>query len=228
MFRRTREYSPNDGVALITGGASGIGRALGEELARRGFEVWLADRQDDLVEEVAETIRRAGGLAVATAMDVTDFAAWEALRDEMMGRSKRIGILFNNAGIVVGGEMLDYDVRDWDDVLDVNLRGVVYGMNREYNVADVIPDYEVLKGWAEEKGLDPDPASLAKNDQVQALIEEEVNKLSTEFKGFEKVRKIFVGDEDFTTENGMLTPTMKLKRRIVQERYGDAIESLYA
>ncbi len=105
---------------------------------------------------------------------------------------------------------------------------MVYGMNREFNTAVVVPDYEVLKGWAEEKGLDPDPASLAKNDQVRALIEEEVNRLSADFKGYEKLRKIYVGEEDFTTENGMLTPTLKLKRRIVQERYKDAIESLYA
>ncbi len=104
---------------------------------------------------------------------------------------------------------------------------MVHGVNREYNVAVVIPDYEVLKGWAEERGLDPTPASLAKNDQVRALIEEEVNRLSADFKGYERVRKLFIGDEDFTTENGMLTPTLKLKRRVVQERYGDAIESLY-
>ena len=105
---------------------------------------------------------------------------------------------------------------------------MVYGMNREFNTAIVVPDYEVLKGWAEERGLDPDPASLAKNDQVHALIEEEVARFSADFKGYEKLRKIYVGEEDFTTENGMLTPTLKLKRRIVQERYKDAIESLYA
>ena len=104
---------------------------------------------------------------------------------------------------------------------------MVHGMNREYNVAVVIPDYEALAGWARERGLDPDPASLAKNDALRSLIEEEVQRLSADFKGYEKARKIFIGDEDFTTENGMLTPTLKLKRRVVQERYADAIESLY-
>jgi len=104
---------------------------------------------------------------------------------------------------------------------------MVHGMNREYNVAVVIPDYEALEGWARERGLDPTPASLAKNDALRSLIEEEVQRLSADFKGYEKARKIFIGDEDFTTENGMLTPTLKLKRRVVQERYADAIESLY-
>lgn len=105
---------------------------------------------------------------------------------------------------------------------------MVHGMNREYNVAVVIPDYESLKSWAKERGLDPNPASLAKTKELQALMEEEVDKHSSEFKGYEKARRIFVGEEDFTTENGMLTPTLKLKRRVVQERYGEAIESLYA
>ncbi len=104
---------------------------------------------------------------------------------------------------------------------------MVYGMNREFNVAVVIPDYEALQGWAKERGLDADPASLAKSDELRALIEQEVNKFSAEFKGYERARKIFIGDEDFTTENDMLTPTLKLKRRVVQQRYGDAIESLY-
>ncbi len=104
---------------------------------------------------------------------------------------------------------------------------MVYGMNREFNVAVVIPDYEALQGWAKERGLYADPASLAKSDELRALIEQEVNKFSAEFKGYERARKIFIGDEDFTTENDMLTPTLKLKRRVVQQRYGDAIESLY-
>jgi len=104
---------------------------------------------------------------------------------------------------------------------------MVHGMNREFNVAVVIPEYEALKGWAVDKGLDPDPASLAKSHEVRKLIEQEVDRLSSEFKGYERVRKIYIGEEDFTTDNGMLTPTLKLKRRIVQQRYGDAIESLY-
>ena len=105
---------------------------------------------------------------------------------------------------------------------------MVYGMNREFNVAVVIPDYEALKGWAAAQGLDSDPASLAKSDELRALMEDEVNELSSEFKGYEKARKLFIGEEDFTTENGMLTPTLKLKRRVVLQRYNDAIESLYA
>ncbi len=63
--------------------------------------------------------------------------------------------------------------------------------------------------------------------EARALIADEIDRLSSDFKGYEKVRNFHIGQEDFTTENGMLTPTLKLKRRIVQKRYGDAIDSLY-
>ncbi|MGB8329905.1 MAG: long-chain fatty acid--CoA ligase, partial [Polyangiales bacterium] len=105
---------------------------------------------------------------------------------------------------------------------------MVDGVNREYNVALVIPDFEVLRPWAANKGLSADPAALVKSEEVRALIADEIEKLSSDFKGYEKVRNFHLGEEDFTTANGMLTPTLKLKRRVVQKRYGAAIESLYA
>ena len=104
---------------------------------------------------------------------------------------------------------------------------MVHGANREFNVALVIPDFEVLGSWAGEKGLTREPAELAKSSEVYALIEGEIDRLSADFKGYERIRNFHVGEEDFTTDNGMLTPTLKLKRRVVQKRYGDAIESLY-
>src|SRR3954449_1867115 len=93
---RTYESS----VAIITGGASGIGQAFGEELARRGTEVVLADRQIDLAEEVAAGIRVTGGKGKAVLVDVTDFAAVDRLIQETAAASGRLDYLFNNAGIV--------------------------------------------------------------------------------------------------------------------------------
>lgn len=121
-------------VALITGGASGIGRALGEELALRGVEVVLADRQLDLAEEVAAGIRKSGGRATAAALDVRSFSAFEALAKETVKRTGSIDYLFNNAGIGVGGEMSDYVLEDWDDVIDINLRGVAHGIQAVYPI----------------------------------------------------------------------------------------------
>ena len=114
-------------VAVITGGASGIGRALGEELAARGCAVVLADRQVELVHEAAAAIG-----AEAAELDVRDLDAFEALAGEVRDRHGRIDLLFNNAGIGVGGGMETYSAEDWDDVFDVNLRGVAHGVQSVY------------------------------------------------------------------------------------------------
>jgi NAD(P)-dependent dehydrogenase (short-subunit alcohol dehydrogenase family) len=118
--------------AIITGGASGIGRAIAEELARGGVDVVLADRQQDLAEEVAQGIRGTGGNATATSLDVRDFERFTKVVEETVERTGRLDYLFNNAGIGVSGEMKDYEPADWTDVLDVNLRGVVNGVQTTY------------------------------------------------------------------------------------------------
>lgn len=108
------------------------------------------------------------------------------------------------------------------------LNAMVYGDNRLFNVALVIPDMAAVKGWAEKEGLSPGtPEQLLENPRVKALIQSEVDKCSADWKGFERVRKITLSAEDFTMENGMLTPTLKLKRRVAWERYQKQIESLY-
>jgi NAD(P)-dependent dehydrogenase (short-subunit alcohol dehydrogenase family) len=119
-------------VAIVTGGASGIGRALAAELGRRGVEVVVADRQIELAEEVARAIRARGGRATASELDVRESTAFEELARDTVDRRGRIDFLFNNAGIGVGGEMRDYTLRDWEDVFDVNLRGVVHGIQAVY------------------------------------------------------------------------------------------------
>lgn len=121
-------------TALITGGASGIGRALGERLAERGVTVVLADRQTELAEEVAAGIGARGGSAWAAELDVRDRAAFVALAEEVARREGSIDLFFNNAGIAIGGEIADYDEHSWDDVLDVNLRGVGYGIDAVYPI----------------------------------------------------------------------------------------------
>ncbi len=121
-------------LAIITGGASGIGRALSEELARRGTEIVVADRQADLAEEIAAGIRRRGGEATSAELDVRKFEAIEKLVEQTNDRTGRIDYFFNNAGIGVAGEMDSYSVADWDDVFDVNLRGVAYGIQAVYPI----------------------------------------------------------------------------------------------
>jgi NAD(P)-dependent dehydrogenase (short-subunit alcohol dehydrogenase family) len=121
-------------TALITGGASGIGRAFAEELAEQGAEVILADRQIELAEEVATAIRQAGGRATASQLDVRDAVQFQRVVDETVSRTGGIDYFFNNAGIGVGGDVASYALADWDDVFDVNVRGVAYGIQAVYPV----------------------------------------------------------------------------------------------
>ncbi len=104
---------------------------------------------------------------------------------------------------------------------------MIHGANQNYNVAVVIPDFESLASWAANKGLPTEPAKLVEEPQVEALIRDEIDKYSADFKHYEKVKKFVLGTEDFTTDNGMLTPSMKVKRRVVLEKYGPALEALF-
>ena len=116
------------GVSLVTGGASGIGAALGRELARRGALVVLTDRDGDDARAEAGRIAAAGGQAEALTLDVRDAAAVDALVGGVFARHGRVDHLFNNAGIGVGGEVRHLALEDWRDAVEVNLMGVVHGV----------------------------------------------------------------------------------------------------
>lgn len=119
-------------VAFITGGASGIGAAMAGRLADRGTEVWIADRQAGPADRLAQRLTRFGGRAHAVELDVRDCAAFQSAVTDAAQTSGRIDYLFNNAGIGIGGEVDSYSLDDWTDVFDVNLRGVVHGIQAVY------------------------------------------------------------------------------------------------
>jgi len=121
-------------TAIVTGGASGIGRALAEELAKRGGEVIVADLQIALAGKVASKIRASGGKAKAVKADVTDFPAMERLIRSTVKRFGRLDYIFNNAGIVIGGGVDLYGIADWHKVIDVNLCGVINGIQAAYRI----------------------------------------------------------------------------------------------
>ncbi len=106
---------------------------------------------------------------------------------------------------------------------------MLYGDNQPYNVALIIPDMEALRKWAGEHGVDTsDPATLARDAKVRRLFEEQLAQYSADFKQFEKVRKFVLGLEDFSTDNEMLTPSLKVKRRNVMKHYGQDLDHLFA
>jgi len=122
----------DDAAALVTGGASGIGRALCHELAARGATVIAADIQADKARDVAARIKQQGGRAEGVELDVRDCAAVKSLVDGTAEQHGRLDYLFNNAGIVRSAPTLLYSIDDWHSVLDVNLRGVVHGVHAAY------------------------------------------------------------------------------------------------
>ena len=108
----------NGAVAIVTGGASGIGRALAEALARRGARVVMADLQFEMAGEVAARIRENGGEANAKELDVTNFPATKRLVEDTFQTLGRLDYIFNNAGIGIVGEARLYELEDWYRVLD--------------------------------------------------------------------------------------------------------------
>ncbi|GBE65438.1 short-chain dehydrogenase [Mycobacterium sp. MFM001] len=121
-------------VAFVTGGASGIGAALATRLVDGGAEVWIADRQIGPAQELAQRLSSGGGRAHAIELDVREYASVERAVGDVVQQSGRIDYLFNNAGIGVAGEVDSYTLDDWNDVFDVNLRGVVHGIHAVYPI----------------------------------------------------------------------------------------------
>jgi NADP-dependent 3-hydroxy acid dehydrogenase YdfG len=120
-------------VAFVTGGASGIGAALATRLVGEGAEVWIGDRQADQAEGLAQRLNGAGGKAHAVELDVRSYPAFERAIEEVIHRSGRIDFLFDNAGISIAGEVDSLSLDDWNDVFDVNVRGVVHGIQAVYS-----------------------------------------------------------------------------------------------
>lgn len=121
-------------VGFVTGGASGIGEALATKLAEGGAEVWIADRQIDKARQLAQRLSTGGAQAHAIELDVRDYQSFERAVADALQESGRIDYLFNNAGIGVAGEIASYTLDDWNDVFDVNLRGVVHGIQAVYPI----------------------------------------------------------------------------------------------
>jgi len=155
--------------AVVTGGASGIGRGLGEELAKRGCALVLADRQIGVAKEVASKIRDSGGKARAVKVDVTDFDAVERLVQETVERTGRLDYIFNNAGIAIGGNVSQYGIEDWNQIVDVNLRGVINGVQAAYPVM-MAQGFGHIVNTASLAGLTPSPGHVAYAATKHAIV----------------------------------------------------------
>jgi NADP-dependent 3-hydroxy acid dehydrogenase YdfG len=115
--------------AIVTGAGSGIGAALCRALVNAGADVMCTDIDGDAAERTAASL---GRNATAKRLDVTDAAAVQQAVDDVVARAGRIDLMFNNAGIVWGGDTELLTLDQWNAIIDVNIRGVVHGVAAAY------------------------------------------------------------------------------------------------
>ena len=127
-------------VAVVTGGGSGMGRAICRRLAAAGHAVAVLDVDGDATERVAKEVEADGGRAIPVAVDVSDRAAVDAAMDEARGAFGPVGILVTSAGIEGFVSFLDISVEAWERMLAVNLTGTFHC------VQSVVPDM-IDAGW---------------------------------------------------------------------------------
>lgn len=106
---------------------------------------------------------------------------------------------------------------------------MLYGFNKPHNIAVVVPDFESLEKWAKQQGIsDTSPEALIRNADVEQLMKDEIVKFATDLKNYERPHRVLMVTDEFTPENDMLTPSLKLKRRNVIANFEQQIEDLYA
>lgn len=115
-------------VVLITGASSGIGEATGRLLAESGAIVLLGARRTDRLDRIVEDIVAAGGIAAARPLDVTSRDDVKAFAEYAVERFGRIEVIVNNAGVMPLSPLASLKVDEWDQMIDVNIRGVLHGI----------------------------------------------------------------------------------------------------
>ena len=104
---------------------------------------------------------------------------------------------------------------------------LVYGTDQAHNVSLVVPEMTTLQAWAKSGGVHTSGQALLDDPRTRALLRKELDAQSREFKGYEAVRDFVLISEPFTTQNDMLTPTLKLKRRNILQKYEPQLKALY-
>jgi long-chain acyl-CoA synthetase len=105
---------------------------------------------------------------------------------------------------------------------------VLIGNDRKFASALIVPDFESLGNYSKQTGLNlKSPAEFCQSDKIVKLLEKEIDQLTETLSKFEKVKKIALLEKELTVEGGEMTPTLKVKRRVVDEKYRDVIEKIY-
>lgn len=120
-------------VVVITGASSGFGKITAEYLTQRGAKVVLAARRTEKIESLANSITEKGREAIAVTTDVTDASQVQALVDKSVEKFGRIDVFINNAGLMQQSPLESAKIDEWDNMIDINIKGVLYG------IASVLP-----------------------------------------------------------------------------------------
>lgn len=156
-------------VAIVTGGGSGIGRAVCLELGRRGAAVVVADVKDAAARETVEAVLSSGGDAAAHVLDVSEEPRVARLVDQTVERRGRLDFMFNNAGISAGANANDMTIEDWQRIVEVNLMGVIYGTHHAYRI--MLPQRSGhIVNTSSLMGLVPTPGSVAYSATKHAIV----------------------------------------------------------
>jgi len=118
---------PDRRNAIVTGAASGLGRAIALRLARDGWRIALVDVNDAANAETQRLVEGAGGEGRTHHMDVSRPEAWQALHDKLRAQWPRLDLLVNNAGVAGSGEVGKFQLDDWHWILGINLNAGIYG-----------------------------------------------------------------------------------------------------
>jgi long-chain acyl-CoA synthetase len=106
-------------------------------------------------------------------------------------------------------------------------QAMVHGDKRPHLVALIVPDADFAAEWARANGAEASLPALCGNDAFRAAVGEAIERINADLSVIERVRRFILTPETFTTENEMLTPSMKIRRHVIRERYGDRLEALY-
>ena len=107
-------------------------------------------------------------------------------------------------------------------------QAVMYGDRKPFPVAMITLDPEEIVPWAQEQGLPEDIESLAEHEKVHEMIQTELDRANSNYARVEQIKKFTILDHDLSVETGELTPSLKVKRNVIYDRYGDLFESLYS
>ncbi|WP_195573965.1 SDR family NAD(P)-dependent oxidoreductase [Paenibacillus sp. 1001270B_150601_E10] len=156
-------------VAIVTGGASGIGRAICTQLAGKRVFVVVADIDEMGGKQTVSIIEKEGGRARFVRLDVTNAAQVNAMVNNVYKEFGRLDYMFNNAGIAMYGELYDMSLEHWERIVNINLWGVIHGTQAAYPLMKK-QGFGSIANTASAAGLGPSPTAAAYATTKHAIV----------------------------------------------------------